>query len=144
MQQAGTGRKLLRGAAAFTAVSGFLVDWNRTHLFNPNWPPHARFHNAQTILLGLFAGAAALYLLRDEKEDDEMRLKLGAAWPASFWLAQGGSFLFPGTGGMDSEFEHLVPSVGPVKLNEAVSSPLMLFLFGLGYLLERRHLKRHQ
>jgi hypothetical protein len=31
------GRVLLTAVAALTTVGGFLADWNRTHLFNPDW-----------------------------------------------------------------------------------------------------------
>ena len=54
------GRRILSSAAALTAVGGFLADCNRTHLFNPDWPPHARFHDAQTILLGSLLGVGGL------------------------------------------------------------------------------------
>src|SRR5262245_4227608 len=50
------GRWLLSGIAGLTAVSGYLADWNRTHLFNPRWPPHAKFHDAWSILLGTGLG----------------------------------------------------------------------------------------
>ena len=55
-----TGRRILSSVAALTAAGGFLADWNRTHLFNPDWPPHARFHDAQTILLGSLLGVGGL------------------------------------------------------------------------------------
>ncbi|WP_368783640.1 DUF6640 family protein [Arthrobacter sp. B1805] len=42
-------RTVLRTIAVATAVGGFIADWNRTHLFNPQWPPHARFHDAMSI-----------------------------------------------------------------------------------------------
>ncbi len=51
---------MLRALAALTAVGGFVVDWNRTHLFNPRWPPHARFHDAHTIALGSLLGSCGL------------------------------------------------------------------------------------
>ena len=35
----------------------------RMHLFNPRWPPHAKFHNAQTMLLGIFFGTLVLVIL---------------------------------------------------------------------------------
>jgi hypothetical protein len=39
------------------AVSPYAADWNETHIYNPEWPPHAKFHDAQTMLLGtLLAG----------------------------------------------------------------------------------------
>ena len=57
------GRKILRVVAGGTVVGGFAADWNRTHLFNPGWPPHARFHDAQTIAVGAFLGMGALRAL---------------------------------------------------------------------------------
>jgi len=33
------------------AVISTAVDWNTTHLFNPAWHPHARFHDALFLLL---------------------------------------------------------------------------------------------
>jgi hypothetical protein len=59
-KQTGAGRRILSSVAALTAAGGFLADWNQTHLFNPGRPPHASFHDAQTVLLGLFLGASSL------------------------------------------------------------------------------------
>ena len=28
----------------------------KQHLFNPRWPPHAKFHNCQTMVMGIFLG----------------------------------------------------------------------------------------
>ena len=53
----GMERRILLSVTVLTAAGGFLADWNRTHLFNPGGHPHARFHDAQTILLG----ASGLY-----------------------------------------------------------------------------------
>ncbi|WP_443031254.1 DUF6640 family protein [Streptomyces sp. 3213.3] len=32
-------------------------------MHNPSWPPHAKFHNAQTMSLGLSLAAMSLYHL---------------------------------------------------------------------------------
>ncbi len=133
----GKGRWVLSSVAAFTAVGGFLADWNRTHLFNPNWPPHARFHDAQSILLGSLLGAGGLYFLWRRGERPEEDLALGALLPSFFWVSQGGSFLFPGAEGLEAEFPEKVPGVGGLWLNERVASALMLALIALGYLAER-------
>lgn len=88
-----TGHILLTSAAALTTVGGFLADWNETHLFNPRWTPHAKFHDALTILLGSMLGASGLYLLRKKAGDQQMQLRWGTLLPAFFWAAQAGSCL---------------------------------------------------
>jgi hypothetical protein len=133
----GKGRWLLTSVAGLTTVGGFLADWNRTHLFNPNWPPHARFHDAQSILLGSLLGASGLYFLRRRSENPEKDLALGALLPSFFWISQGASFLFPGAEGLEAEFPEKVPKVGGVWLDERFASALMLGLIALGYLAER-------
>lgn len=131
---------LLTAIAALTTVGGFLADWNRTHLFNPDWPPHAKFHDALTIALGSLLGACGLYFLvgRRRSKCPERDLALGALLPSLFWVAQGASFAFPGAEGFEAEFPEKVPRVKGVWVNERFSSALMLALIAVGYAAERR------
>ncbi|KAK1021021.1 hypothetical protein LTR33_018606, partial [Friedmanniomyces endolithicus] len=46
------GRALITLANLLYAVGAFAADFNETHVYNPRWPPHARFHNGQTMTLG--------------------------------------------------------------------------------------------
>ena len=55
-----TGKILISFLEIFTAVSPFLADWNVTHIYNPNWLPHAKFYNAKTMVLGAFLGLLTL------------------------------------------------------------------------------------
>ncbi len=137
MKRTSLGRRALVSTAALTAVGGFLADWNRTHLFNPNWPPHAKFHDAQSILLGSLLGASGLYFLRGRGKNPERDLALGALLPSYFWVAQGASFAFPGAEGFEAEFPEKVPRVKGVWVNERFSSALMLALIAIGYAAER-------
>lgn len=136
----GRGYKMLLGLAGLTTISGFLVDWNRTHLFNPAWTPHSKYHNAQTISLAALLGAAGLYFLLQKKEDQRRQLRLGTLLPVLFWSSMIPAFAFPNAKGMEAEFPELVPKVGRVWINEGPISLGMLLLLGTGYLLERKKL----
>ncbi|WP_210465516.1 DUF6640 family protein [Rufibacter roseolus] len=141
MKTAVAGRTILQSVAAFTTVGGFLMDWNKTHLFNPWWTPHAKFHDAMTILSGTLLGTSSLYLLNKKDGDAATNLKIGAFLPAIFYLAQAGSFTFPGAKGMDAEFPEKIPMVGEIKLNEGPFSLVMLAALGAGYLLAKGEAK---
>jgi hypothetical protein len=102
---------VLTSVAALTTVGCFLAEWNRTHLFNPDWPPYARFHDALTITLGSLLGLCGLYFLvgrRGERSDSD--LALGALLPSIFWVAQGASFAFPGAEGLEASSPRRCPA----------------------------------
>ncbi|WFR67483.1 hypothetical protein P9139_02730 [Curtobacterium flaccumfaciens] len=54
------GKVLLTVTALYAGAGPYVFDWNKTHIHNPDWPPHAKFHNAQTMSLGAALSAAAL------------------------------------------------------------------------------------
>ena len=58
-----TGRVILTVIAVGTIVSPYIADWNATHIYNPLWPPHAKFHNAQTMILSTLLGLTSLWLV---------------------------------------------------------------------------------
>jgi hypothetical protein len=133
-----TGRGLLVGVAAFTAAGGFLADWNKTHLFNPRWPPHARFHDAMTILLAALLGGSSLYLLQQPDAHRPRPLLWATLLPGFFWTAMAGSYAFPGAKGLKAEFPEKVKRAGGLTLGEGAASALMLSLLALGYGLARK------
>ncbi|MEU8319645.1 DUF6640 family protein [Nonomuraea sp. NPDC048881] len=99
-------RILITAVAAITTVSAVLADLvipdlAAQHAFNPAWPPHAKFHDAQymvmTVLLGLTGLAFALRPARNT-------LLHAAAVLAIPWLGMIGALLFPGTATYDPEF----------------------------------------
>lgn len=51
-----TGKIILSLLGLFTSISPYLADWKITHIYNTDWTPHTKFHNAQTMVLGTFLG----------------------------------------------------------------------------------------
>lgn len=98
------GRGLMSAVAVFGAVGGFRADWNETHVKNPRWPPHAKFHNAQTLATGVLLGASTLFFTwrqsGDRKTNDLAAILFGGGY---FWTQIAAGF-FPGTAWKDPEF----------------------------------------
>lgn len=63
MSRTKVGRSLLTFAIATFPLINVLADWNRTHIFNPTWPPHARFHGADMSVIVWSVSAIAIWLL---------------------------------------------------------------------------------
>lgn len=97
-----TGRIILTIVAVGTIVSPFLADWNATHIYNPAWPPHAKFHNAQTMSMAVLLGFAALFFTWRRAAD--LATSLLAAWlfTTFYWLSQVIAFGFPGVAWTDT------------------------------------------
>ena len=58
------GKVLIFLVAVFTSVSLYLANLNVTHIYNPASPPHAKLHNAQTMVLGTVFGFLTIYCLK--------------------------------------------------------------------------------
>lgn len=137
------GKLLISLVAVFTAVSPYLADWNETHIYNPLWLPHAKFHNAQTMVLGAFLGLLALYCLWSRREiSDKQKINEGAVLAALYWLAQLPASVFPGTALTDSGINHVqMPVVFGIELNQIIMVVVVIFpLLVLGYYLETKSL----
>lgn len=83
---------LLTLACLPLALGGWYFDAVRTpptHLFNPAWPPHARYHDACWLLASSVATLGAWYLLWAPHEARNSRLAVrGAAFlPGLFYAA---------------------------------------------------------
>ena len=106
---------LLTLACLPLSVGGWYFDAVRqppTHLFNPSWPPHARYHDACWLFAISVAVLGALWLLWGPHEARGARLAVrGAAFlPGLFYL----SFLLA----------LLVPGVTPWNDGETPTQPI--------------------
>lgn len=100
---------LVSVVSMITVLGGLLADLvvsttAKQHMRNPHWPPHAKFHNGQTICLGVLLGLLALCILWYPGGDLAGRFHLGVIIAALYWLAMIGASLLPGTRWVDPEF----------------------------------------
>ena len=129
--------------ALFTIFAPYLADWNETHIYNPRWTPHAKFHNAQTMAFGALLGALSLYALWGRRGGDEQsNVRIAVVFAALYWAAQALAFLFPGVASFDPEFAAAAPPrlLGlPAQLGLDI---IIFVLLGTAYLLERKRITR--
>ncbi|MFB4265750.1 DUF6640 family protein [Nonomuraea sp. GTA35] len=102
-------RVLVALTAAETALGALLFDLvlhdtAHEHMYNPAWPPHAKFHDAQYIVTSLAIGLLALALLAGRRGDTHTRLLWAAGIVAVPWASMFPALLFPGTATYDPEF----------------------------------------
>lgn len=97
-------RIFLCAVALFGGLGGVLADFSDTHLLNPAWPPHAKFHNAQTMSMGALLAALTLLFAfwptRSPKVSLLATATLGGLYWASIFCAQ----FFPGVAFFDPQF----------------------------------------
>jgi hypothetical protein len=130
------GRLLVTAAILGTGPGHAWADLNRTHVFNPRWTPHARFHDASAVVTELGWSIASLWLLwrRGTRDQRELALKIAALHPvlsyAPFFIAEA----VPGAEAEDEPGE--IPRVAGVPGNLFVAG-VMSGLSALGYLLAR-------
>ena len=86
--------------SVFVGVSGVVVDFTATHVYNPAWPPHARLHGYLSIARTVLIMAVALALAWGPVRDGD-RFAWGVlaflllGWLAIWWIAP---VVVPGAG----------------------------------------------
>jgi hypothetical protein len=123
-------KALLTIVSVFTALAAYVADWNETHIYNQRWPPHAKFHNGQTMSMGLALGTATLYHLWRPLKAEAARdnLKTVTIFASLYWITQLSAILYPGTRFTDPEF-------GDGMIQVYICAVTFSFI-GFGYMLE--------
>jgi Family of unknown function (DUF6640) len=106
-------RWIIALVAVVTAGGGLSADWfvpfgAKQHLKNPLWKPHAKFYNAQGILMGFLQGVLAIDLLFAVPLSLTTIL-LAALTTSLYWDALMAAPIFPGTAWVDPEFDAETP-----------------------------------
>ncbi|GCE21904.1 DUF6640 family protein [Dictyobacter kobayashii] len=135
------GRLLVSIVALATILGGLLADFvvpatARQHIFNPHWPPHAKFHNGQTISLGILLGGLSLFLLWIPLQTSWPQFQLAVLIASFYWIALLCARAFPGTAWTDPEFK----SSGHALAPQFILTLILLALLVLGSILRASHL----
>ena len=112
-----TGVEIAKWIVAAIAVfngGGYIADavvpaTARQHQRNPNWPPHAKFHNGQTMLLGIGLGLLSLFLLFGLRPLTLPLFLVATAVAGLYFVSMALSTIFPGTAWIDPEFDEATP-----------------------------------
>lgn len=114
-------KHLIAFCALITIIVPSIMDLNSTHMTNPLWPPHARFHFSIQWFSITALNSIALYLLFGRYEDAGSRLSIVMAGiaPILFWGTFFPSLLMPGT------------SPWPDGIEPFVSLPPNVFIAGI-------------
>lgn len=140
-QRLSVGKALIALVAAETAIGPFVADWNETHIYNPAWPPHAKFHNAQTITLAVDMTALSLWQLWKPGPDTRSRLRWASLFASLFFLTQIPAVFFPGAAVVDDGNPVQPFDVLGIQVNQVTASAaIILPLLGTGYALAIRQL----
>ncbi|MBE1470406.1 DUF6640 family protein [Kibdelosporangium phytohabitans] len=91
------GKIVLTVALAATMLGPAVADFNDSHVFNPDWPPHARFHAVMLLAVGIGVSIAGLWLVWRRSPDPATGLRVAAAVPVVVWGAFFVPLFVPGT-----------------------------------------------
>jgi hypothetical protein len=124
MELSRTTKVLLTITGGLTAVLPILADVNATHLFNPAWAPHARYHGWVFLTVNLISGLTALALIwgRFEGARSALAVRIAALLPAMCWGPQLLAMWMPGA----SSWPDGVPQLAPIAGNVVLSAVLLV------------------
>ncbi|MGP8002130.1 MAG: DUF6640 family protein [Streptosporangiaceae bacterium] len=133
------GRSLLTVANAITVLAPLAADWNDSHIFNPDWPGHARFHGVTALAMTTTLASANIWSVWTGRDDQPAARFFAAAVPLAYWAPFFPAALVRGTTVDDPP--HPVARVGgvPVSLLGAAATSATAVA---GWFIDRRAARR--
>jgi len=137
------GRGLITAAVVSTAVLQPLADFNDSHAFNEDWPPHAHFHDLAAVGMLEICSGTALYLLFTGRGDRRLNVTVAALMPLAFWAPFFPAHLVSGSSLDDATAHHpsgRPPKIGGITLYpNGVTSVVEIALLAAGWWRFRRN-----
>jgi hypothetical protein len=132
------GKLILGFVLVVGAIVATAVDLNTTHLFNPAWHPHARFHDALFLLSLDGASLIVLWLLWRPGKEPGLGIKVAAlfslvAWTPFFYIEP----LIPGTSLLANDDIPVLKLAGLSLAPNQIVAGVLLVLTAIGYWLAR-------
>jgi hypothetical protein len=112
--------------AVYGGLGGVLFDavipaTARQHQRNPAWPPHAKFHNGQTMMLGVLNMIAVLIMLFALRPLTLPLFLVAAGISEIYFASMLLAPFFPGTAWNDPEFDRINPRPLGIPIQKLLS-----------------------
>ena len=128
-----TAKILLSVLVVVTTLVSVVVDWNASHVFNPDWHPHGRFHDVMLLTLLVAFIPLLLWLLWRRSKEPEVAVKVTTTILVTFWGSFYINLLIPGTSPA-ANVEELPPSLLGIPLYpNMVVAAIIIVLSLIGY-----------
>jgi hypothetical protein len=105
MQMALSSRLIFTLIGVSFPVAAHAADMNETHIYNPRWPPHAKFHNGQTLSMSLLLGGLTTFLAWWPSNNVPAMVGAAAGAASLYFISQSIAILYPNTAYFDPEFK---------------------------------------
>ncbi len=132
------GRILITFVLVSDAIVSTAIDWNATHLFNPEWTPHARFHDASFLNLLCGVSIIGIWLIWRQSKEPDVGVKVAALIPviyrAAFFYI---TWIIPGTS-LNAGSEPMPQLAGIPIYGNVIAAGISISLTALGYWIYRR------
>lgn len=96
-------RVLFTATALILVIGAHVADYSGTHIFNPRWTPHAKFHTGQTLSFSVLLALMTIWLTWSTTSDYRYHVIAIAAFDSMYWIAQSLAILYPHTAFFDPE-----------------------------------------
>jgi hypothetical protein len=110
MRMALSSRLIFTVIGASLPIAAHAADMNETHIYNPHWPPHAKFHDGQTLSMSILLGGITTFLAWKSSKNVPMMVAGTACAASLYFITQSAAILYPGTAYSDPRAE---PKVQP-------------------------------